>query len=138
MFIGKWDGGIYFYRNDGTQTSPSWTLVTDSYNSIDVGGYSTPAFSDIDSDGDYDLFIGASGYDSSWLEGYGQIQFYRNDGTPAFPSWTFVTDSYESIDIWGSAPAFCDIDADDDDDLFIGGENGDIRFYRNPFLDSCN
>jgi hypothetical protein len=131
MFIGGWDGRIYFYRNDGTQTSPSWSFVTDSYNSIDVRYYSTPAFSDIDDDGDYDLFIGESYYDGMWLSGRGPIHFYRNDGTSAFPLWTFVTDSYESIDIWGSAPAFCDIDADDDDDLFIGGKNGAVSFYRN-------
>jgi hypothetical protein len=129
MFLGNSGGSIYFYRNDGTQRSPSWTLVTDSYNSIDVGRYSTPAFSDIDNDGDYDLFVGASDYDFD--RGYGQIHFYRNDGTSAFPLWTFVTDSYESIDIWGSAPAFCDIDADDDDDMFIGKGNGGIYFYRN-------
>jgi hypothetical protein len=123
VFLGSWGGSIYFYRNDGTPESATWTFVTDSYDSIDVGYYSAPTFSDIDNDGDYDVFLGNSG---------GSIYFYQNDGTPESPTWTFLTDSYNSIDVGDySAPAFSDIDHDGDPDMFIGNGDGGIYFYRN-------
>ncbi len=63
-------GYIYFYRNDGDSITPIWTLVDTAYNGIDVGRYSTPVFTDIDGDGDYDLFVG---------EADGGINFWRNE-----------------------------------------------------------
>lgn len=121
MFIGEKNGYIYFYRNDGTPTSPLWTLVTKRYNSI-KGVCTSPTFCDIDNDDDYDMFIG---------EKDGSINFYRNDGTPTMASWTFVTKSYNYIEAAWITPVFCDIDNDDDYDMFIGKEEGGIHFYRN-------
>ncbi|MBU4488547.1 MAG: VCBS repeat-containing protein [Candidatus Omnitrophica bacterium] len=123
MFIGKLDGKITFYRNDGTPTAPSWEFVTGNYGSIDVGSYSVPTFCDIDADSDYDMFVG---------NGSGNIYFYRNDGTASAPIWTLVTNNYESIDVWGIAtPVFCDIDSDGLYDMFIGESDGYIHYYRN-------
>lgn len=83
MFIGKGEGTISFYRNDGDIYSPIWTFVTDNYESITVpADRNAPTFVDIDADGDYDMFIGASPF----------ISFYRNDGDVTSPSWTFITD----------------------------------------------
>jgi len=116
-------GNINFYRNDGTQESPVWTLVTENYANIDVGGWSTPTFADIDDDGDFDLFIGE--YD-------GVINFYRNDSTPEVTVWVLVTENYAGIDVGEkSAPAFYDVDDDGDLDLFIGEGGGRVVFYRN-------
>jgi len=116
MFIGELEGGIFHYRNDGTSDSPNWTFV--EYMPAVVSGNSAPTFADIDGDGDYDMFI----------EGGGNITFYRNDGDATSPIWIFVTDNYEAI--VGSVPTFVDIDADDDYDIFIGKGNA-ISFYRN-------
>ena len=124
MFVGKYNGTISFYQNTGTAASPSWALVTENYNSIDVGSYCTPTFVDIDADGDYDMFIG------DW--GNGNINFYQNDGTPETANWTFVTGNYNSIAVGDhSAPAFIDIDNDGDYDMFIGAGAGNINFYQN-------
>ena len=123
LFIGEWDGNINFYRNDGTPENASWTLVSEDYNSIDVGRYSSPAFADIDNDNDLDLFIGAE---------YGEINFYQNNGTPENASWTFVTTEFNLIDVgYYSTPSFADNDNDGDLDLFIGESEGNIYFYRN-------
>jgi hypothetical protein len=115
---------IYFYRNDGTPNEPAWTFVTDDY--ISSNGYTVvPSFIDVDNDGDYDLFIGQS---------YGGgISFYRNDGTPEEPLWIFITAYYNWLyNHWlFGVPAFCDIDSDSDYDMFIGGLEGGITFWRN-------
>ena len=123
LFIGKKDGRIDFYENIGSADSALWIFVSDQYNSINVGGYGSPTFVDIDGDSDLDLFIGQT---------YGKIYFYRNDGTPQIPSWTLVSDNFESIDVGGySVPTFGDLDSDGNYDLLIGNGEGKIRYYRN-------
>ncbi len=123
LFVGKDDGQIEFYRNIGSPQAPSWMLVSDNYYSIDVGGYSSSAFVDVDADSDLDLFIGQT---------YGKISFYRNDGIPEEPSWTLISDDYNSIDAGKySVPTLGDLDLDGDFDLLIGNEEGKLFFYRN-------
>lgn len=58
MFIGRQDGRITFYRNNGTAAAANFVHVTDSYNNINVAVSSCPAFTDIDNDTDGDLFVG--------------------------------------------------------------------------------
>ncbi len=123
MFVGNLLGELTFFRNTGTPTSPSFTLVDSFYVRVTNGYYLAPVFVDIDSDGDTDLFTGM--FD-------GTLKFFRNDGTPQNPQFvqtTFVTDTIDVGNI--AAPAFVDIDGDGDQDLFIGSQNGTIRFYRN-------
>ncbi|MCK4427776.1 MAG: VCBS repeat-containing protein, partial [candidate division Zixibacteria bacterium] len=123
LFIGEKVGNINFYQNDGTKKNPLWNLVTENYDSIDIGAGSAPHFVDIDSDGDFDLFIG---------EDYGNINFYRNVGTSDSAEWDLITSNYNSINVGRySFPAFVDIDNDSDFDLFIGQKEGRIYFYRN-------
>jgi len=126
LFVGESAGRIYYYRNDGSSTSPVWAsvgLITNSAGTtIDVGDYSSPAFADIDRDGDTDLFIG---------EYYGKIYYYRNDGSTFSPLWVLVTNSYNSVDqSYYSKPSFMDFDNDGDYDLFVGEQTGMV--YRYP------
>ncbi|CAN5488522.1 hypothetical protein BH10BAC5_BH10BAC5_26530 [soil metagenome] len=58
LFVGKQDGTITFYRNDGTTQNANFIFVTNNYNNINVFGNSCPSFVDIDSDSDGDLFVG--------------------------------------------------------------------------------
>ena len=85
----------------------------------------TPAFADIDGDGDLDLFLG--NYD-------GDTHFFRNTGTASTPA--FAQEGGENpfgiTNVAGSAvPAFADIDGDGDLDLFIGNYDGYTQFFRN-------
>ena len=111
-------------ENDGTSSSPSWTLISETYEDIDVYKYSDPTFSDIDDDGDFDLFVG---------EVYGDIYFYRNDGTSESPQWTLKSENYASTDLRNgvASPEFIDIDGDGDEDLFIGDSKGGLLHYEN-------
>jgi predicted lactoylglutathione lyase len=128
LFVGEYNGNINFFRNTGTATNPTFTLETQNFASIDVGIDSRPIFSDIDNDGDQDLFVG---------ELSGNINFYRNTGTANNPNFTLETANFASIDVGdNSTPVFADIDNDGDFDLFVGvggttATGGNIHFYQN-------
>jgi hypothetical protein len=122
LFLGEDQGNINFFRNVGSDTLADWEQVSTEYNSISSGRRSAPAFADMDEDGDFDLLVGND---------KGRLHLYENDGSPHLPSWRPVTDNYLFLDLGAySAPALADIDADGDDDLFVGEESGKIKFYR--------
>ncbi|MCX6639084.1 MAG: FG-GAP-like repeat-containing protein [bacterium] len=124
MFIGHVPGGISFLENVGTSDSAAWELVTETYNNINLPDQETPAFADIDNDGDLDLFVGS---------GDGTITFYQNDGTPQQPLWRAPVYNYaDGVNVGSnSVPALGDVDADNDLDLFVGSYEGNMHFVRN-------
>mgnify|MGYP001476934101 CR=1 FL=1 len=95
LFIGENWGVIHFYENNGTPENHNFIFVSDNYANIDVGEYSTPEFSDVDSDGDLDLFVGS-------LEG--TVYFFRNAGTAIDP--VFQQDSTLTIPYIGGSANF--------------------------------
>jgi hypothetical protein len=125
-------GRLYFYRNDGTAYVPNWTYISNYYAGIDVGDGSSPAFGDLDLDGDYDLLIGRR-FDDTLINCYGDLHYYRNDGNLLFPSYTFVTETFNSIDVdHVSAPFIYDMNGDLFPDLLLGEYSGGINLYINP------
>ena len=116
-------GNIHYYRNDGTPVSPDWTLVTTRFLGLDVGGWATPSFVDIDADDDLDLFIGDED---------GTLTLVENTGTPASPVWAAPVRPYADLHLGDySAPAFLDIDGDGDLDLLSGQGDGTLAYVRN-------
>jgi hypothetical protein len=130
LFAGIYDGHIGYYENTGTPSQYNYNLVTYNFANVNTGSYANPTFCDIDADGDYDLFVG---------NGYGNIYFYRNMGTPQNYNFTLVSSSWQGVSVGSYAsPEFCDIDGDGDYDLFVGREpysgnstNGDVFYYKN-------
>jgi hypothetical protein len=125
------DAYLRYYRNDGNATYPSWTYVSSNWlgscsypSGCWQGQYATPEFVDLDTDGDLDLAIG-SYY-------YGDIYYWRNDGTPAVPAWVYVG---VLAGIGGSdqrtSPTFADIDKDGDPDMVVGSRYGTTYYYKN-------
>ncbi len=58
LFIGRRDGRISFYKNNGSPAVPLFTLETNEYKNIVNHQNACPEFVDIDNDTDPDLFIG--------------------------------------------------------------------------------
>tara|TARA_B100000519_G_scaffold191616_1_gene192214 strand:- start:346 stop:1452 length:1107 start_codon:yes stop_codon:yes gene_type:complete len=128
------DGGIQlsenflFYENSDNIFS---LKTTDFMNTIDLNSNVAPKVIDIDSDGDFDLFIGQD-YNTSSFPIRGRIYFFRNIGTDGQNIFELEDDEFLGNDIGNSlVPTFADIDSDADLDLFIGDYNGNIIFYEN-------
>lgn len=119
MVIGTWraDLQLHLGRDRG--------LVEDTTFAVKLtrGTNAVPALVDIDGDGDLDLFVG---------EASGELNFYRNTGTPDAPEFTLVSDNFGGIDPGRrTAPTFTDVDGDGRPDLVLGTEASGLRIYRN-------
>jgi len=122
MLVGTWNRGVALYVNQGTRAAPEFTLQDTTFVRLTRGSNSSPALTDVDGDGDLDLFIGESS---------GELNFYRNVGTPRAPLFDLVSDRFGGIDGGRrSFPAFADVDGDGDDDLLLGREEGGVLLYR--------
>ena len=125
LIIGEYYGDLNYYKNTGSNTSPTWSLDTSIFSGIDVGYYSIPTFADLDWDGDLDLVIG---------ENYGYLNYYKNEGSN---TWTSDSTMFSGIGYLNNdAPAFADLDGDGYVDLILGQSNGALSFYRNVCSDT--
>jgi hypothetical protein len=133
LFIGDYDGALSYYENTGSPSVFNYeerTGVSNPLNAVDaaIPYYSSASFVDIDDDGDFDVFIG---------EYYGEILYYENNGSAGSPIFTQRTggsnplDGVAGLGLTSPAPAFVDIDGDNDFDIFIGENGGGIIYYQN-------
>jgi len=120
--IGNYNGNTVSYQNNYPIIAPGGWQSRSTFNLPDVGYYSSPYLVDIDNDGDLDAFVG---------EMNGRTYAYINNGDNYDPIWN-ANLSFNLPDIGDySAPAFVDIDGDNDYDVYIGNNVGNSVFYRN-------
>ncbi|MEO7357176.1 MAG: T9SS type A sorting domain-containing protein [Ignavibacteria bacterium] len=109
-FIQKFDG-INFNINGNISYAP--------FN----GGLNNARFQYIDIDGNntLDLFM----FDSDTT-----LYYYKNTGTPQNASYKLTSSRFENLHFrnWFY---FVDMDNDSDNDLFTGGENQTVKYYKN-------
>ena len=124
---------IYYYENiPKIVDNGTFTELYEAFNPLygfDAGRKSTPAFADIDSDGDFDAFVG--NYD-------GRVKYFENTGSadgPVFVERTGGSNPLDAVQVGGgygySIPTFADIDDDGDLDFFAGEYYGTIEYYEN-------
>ena len=117
---------LAYYRNIGTISSPSYSLITRDYQNISSYNFYciAPTFGDLDNDGDKDLIIGQNN---------GQLAYFENTGGAGAAVYTTSpTIFYQSIDVGTFAfPQLYDIDKNGLLDLIIGSVNGKVSYYRN-------
>ena len=123
LFIGC-DNSVAFFRNNGTQSSPSFILVNDSLP-LNVSNFNfAPAIGDLDGDLKKDLVLG-------YFAG-GKLRFFKNTGTPVNPVFTYQSSQLDTMNLaQSSAPVLADLDNDNDLDLLVGSSGGRLTYYRN-------
>jgi hypothetical protein len=115
-----------YFENTGSATAASFAaVVTNPFGlSTPVATTITPAFSDIDLDGDMDLMVSATD---------GHFYYYQNTGSAIAPSFAAPVDNNFSLTDIGSnsTVAFVDLDNDGDEDLMAGNSSGDFNYFKN-------
>jgi hypothetical protein len=140
LFVGKSDGRIAFFVNEGSFSVPLFKLETEDFvvihegldeknnpsllkTVLDVGSNSAPEFADIDNDGDFDLFVGSKD---------GHIFHYENRGNQLSPIFFRKTPIYKGLRFGGnSVPRFADVNGDRALDLLIGTRSGKVHLFFN-------
>ncbi|RMF64427.1 MAG: VCBS repeat-containing protein, partial [Calditrichaeota bacterium] len=123
LFVGNAEGNLLYYTNQPNGLEANWVLKSKRYMDIDAGSLTFPAFTDIDGDGDVDLFFGTQ---------LRNIMFLANQGNPTAPKFELMTKTFELIEVGRvTAPVFADWDNDDDPDLLVGSARGDLFLFAN-------
>ncbi|HRH65309.1 MAG TPA: FG-GAP-like repeat-containing protein [Bacteroidia bacterium] len=130
--------GVLYYRNTGTNTVPVFNYQQNQFlqgEMIDLGEGAAPVFFDADADGLKDLIIGYKSLSVGGGNVESGLAYYRNTGTLAAPAFEFVTRNYAGVvplSLNGPLlPAFGDLDGDQDDDLLIGSDDGQLYYFNN-------
>jgi hypothetical protein len=122
VLTGHNDGSFVYYENTGTPTAPAFATTTLS-GLLDIGLASSPAFGDLDGDGDLDVLAG---------ESLGDFFYFENTGTATAPAFVTSTTPGGLSDVGGqSALAYGDLDGDGDLDVLSGEGSGNFSYFEN-------
>ncbi|MBL6964499.1 MAG: T9SS type A sorting domain-containing protein [Bacteroidetes bacterium] len=134
LLLGKSDGKLAYFENtaaSGQQASFNW--ISNSFQNIDVGDFSTPCLHDVNGDLLPDLIIG---------EQYATLKYYENTGSASSPVFSLAQDTFGkvSFDLFlrqYAQPQVYDLNANGKDELIIGTRDDNI-YYVADFKDHLN
>jgi hypothetical protein len=117
---------MVLYENVSDTFWPIYKAIDSNYLNLRQYGmnFITPAFGDVDNDGDDDMLLGMKN---------GRLRFFKNQGGAGNTADFVLEDVYfDSIDVGDySAPFIYDIDEDGYDDILVGSNDGTIKYYKN-------
>ncbi|MBS1765215.1 MAG: T9SS type A sorting domain-containing protein [Bacteroidetes bacterium] len=123
---GELFGKIYYFRNTGTVTSPSFTLQSNNWGGINITnsantfyGYSVPyLFTD---NGQWKLLVGSES---------GRLFLYDNISGNLSGTFNLVSSTaYGVNEPPRAAPALADLNADGQPEIIVGTQAGGLSFY---------
>ena len=137
LIIGTRSGNIVYYKNIGTPTTLSYSLITSSFGGIDVlksccTGYSVPFM--YDSAGSYQMIIGSEASRDA-ASPMGWLWYYKNIDGNLGGNFSLVDSMYQKI--WEGIRMTVtgkDITGDGRMDLVIGNYAGGVTFYKGDTL----
>lgn len=129
IIIGTKNGRIAYYQNIGTPTSPSFTLVTNTFGNVNVQG----AITEFGTDGFASPFIYKDGSVTKLLVGNvaGRVfEYLLPNSYTANATFTLINNNVNSI-FEGGQSTLCyeDINNDNIRDLFVGNCSGGLAYY---------
>ena len=104
---------------------------------IDVGSNAKPILYDLNNDEKKDLIIANKGYFNNGNYD-SRISLYENIGTNTDPVFKYIDDDFANLSSLGDLnniqalhPTFGDLDNDNDIDMIIGDNNGELYYFEN-------
>lgn len=123
LYVGTESGSIFVFTNNGTENFTAEGTFKSDGETLDAGSSCNPVFADLDNDNDLDLYVG---------EYYGHIYVYINDGSGNFTKTANMQAGESELDAgFNASPYFIDIDKDNDLDLYVSNNQGDILLFEN-------
>lgn len=117
--------GFVMFQPNAANAQTFGPLQTNPFGLTNGGSWTTPAFVDLDADGDKDIL---SGLDD------GNFVYYQNTGSASAPAFAAPITNPFNINGTGtyySSVAFADYDNDGDLDFISGDGYGDFFYYEN-------
>ena len=132
LLVGEMYGAMQYFENIGSDSVPSFAPAqTNPFGLSSTGYWASPAFSDLDDDGDLDILVG---------EYYGNMKYFENTGSVSAPQFAAPQlNPFGLTQVYLAAfPAFADLDNDGDTDLLVGEAYGAMQYFENTTITDIN
>lgn len=138
LLIGDGNGKIHFYENTGSSGITSFTKKSSDYFSMYGGTFITPQLVDMNKDGKLDIVAGRKNGSLVYFENKGSLTEPNFNSSPDIDSIGKVSSAEKSVSgtfvfyfDGYSNPTVVDIDKDGTYELFLGGDDGSLKFFTN-------